>query len=41
MQRLLAAPAELEKMQKALREMAIGDANERIYETLCVLVKQK
>lgn len=40
-QRLLAAPAELEKMQKALREMAIGDANERIYETLCALVKQK
>ena len=39
--RLLAAPAELEKMQKALREMAIGDANERIYETLCALVKQK
>ena len=35
------APAELEKMQKALREMAIGDANERIYETLCALVKQK
>ena len=40
-QRLLAAPAELEKMQKALREMAIGDANERIYETLCALMKQK
>ena len=40
-QRLLAAPAELEKMQKALRKMAIGDANERIYETLCALVKQK
>ena len=40
-QRLLAAPAEPEKMQKALREMAIGDANERIYETLCALVKQK
>ena len=34
-------PLELEKMQKALREMAIGDANERIYETLCALVKQK
>ncbi len=38
---LLAAPAELEKMQKALREMARVDANERIYETLCALVKQK
>ncbi len=38
---LLADPAELDKMQKALREMAIGDANERIYETLCALVKQK
>ena len=37
---MLAAPERLENMQSALREMSIGDANERIYGTLCALVKK-
>ena len=36
---LLAKPEQLERMRAELREMAIDDANERIYNVLCGLVK--
>ena len=36
---LLSRPEELEQMRRQLREMAIGDANERIYDVLCGLIK--
>ena len=35
---LLAKPEQLERMRAELREMAIDDANERIYNVLCGLV---
>ena len=40
-QSMLADPAGLEKMRAGLREMAIGDANERIYSVLCSIMKKE
>ena len=40
-QSMLADPAGLEKMRAELREMAIGDANERIYSVLCSIMKKE
>lgn len=40
-QSMLADPAGLEKMRAELREMAIGDANERIYAVLCSIMKKE
>lgn len=36
---MLAHPEQLERMRAQLREMAIDDANERIYNVLCGLLK--
>lgn len=40
-QSMLADAAGLEKMRAELREMAIGDANERIYNVLCSILKKE
>lgn len=36
---LLAHPDRLEQMRAGLRELAIDDANERIYQVLCNLIQ--
>ena len=39
-QSMLADEAGLEKMRTQLQEMSIGDANERIYQVLCSIMKK-